>query len=238
MYLLVNSSTPFRLCNIFAFFYFLDEVLYSVVDRKKIYAWCRIHYSDCLTPPNHLTRIPKQFERTFAASLLACLRASGSEPDAATWKLALVVCVLRIVLGVIDSSAVSMASLASPWQQRQIDGRDQTCITVAVNLGNSQQSRWKGEDGRWRPSLSVHSLVEQQRWAMEITLDGFSSGGATKNLQLGRPLIRKRTKRLMDQITPNLHDRSHKLWTKCCNHRKNWISHTRGYLKFEEYMNL
>ena len=39
MYLLVNSSTPFRLCNIFAFFYFLDEVLYIVVwiERKSMH---------------------------------------------------------------------------------------------------------------------------------------------------------------------------------------------------------
>jgi len=39
MYQLVNSSTPFRLCNIFAFFYFLDEVLYSVVwiERKSMH---------------------------------------------------------------------------------------------------------------------------------------------------------------------------------------------------------
>ena len=65
MYLLVNSSTPFRLCNIFAFFYFLDEVLYSVVDRKKIYAWCRI--------PNHLDTHPKTISRLIpVVSIIFC----------------------------------------------------------------------------------------------------------------------------------------------------------------------
>ena len=160
MYLLVNSSTPFILCNSFAFF--ISWMKYCTV-------WCGSKENLCMVPYSLFRLLdtaqssdthPKTIRTHFCRSLLACLRASGSEPDAATWKLALLVCVLRIVLGVIESSAVSMASLASPWQQRQIDGRDQVghqikiCITVVVTGGGVDRSGLPLEAVPWSPQSS------------------------------------------------------------------------------------